>query len=304
MVSESNYTSTCQPEDPSLGLSEVSMATTLLPACSTSSCTLTSLHSKNRISLRSWMKYHSVTVTATQPRHSGKVCVRSRTAAAQPHPAVTYQIFMLSVPDEWSRSRVETLPPAPVSPRGCSLCGRRSSTWFNPLRLWSGRQLWTSVHPEADADDERVTRLPALLFSLSLSLSRQRSRGGGGGYSSHHSSSAACPVVENTLLWLDKTGSISHTHTHTHTVRAFPTLASFPALPSSSCTHLCHSFHALFSLGPDIKWKPGSGCAELAPHHFAALTRTRSARGETFTHSVCSRGAGLCAHTPFDCNPI
>lgn len=106
--------------------------------------------------------------------------------------------------------------------------------------------------------------VPCVTFSLFQSSDEQC-----GELLLNHSISTACPVVENTLLWLNKRGGASHT---------FPTLASFPTL-SSSRTRLCHSFHVLFSLAlTSIKWKPGLGSSELAQHRFAVWQELK--RGE------------------------
>ena len=124
-----------------------------------------------------------------------------------------------------------------------------------------------TTHPEADADDEWMS-LQCVTFSLFQSSDEQR-----GELLLNRSISTVCPVVENTLLWLNKLRSITH----------FPALASFPASSSSSssssCTHLCHSFHVPFSLAlTSMKWELGLGSSELAQHHFGVLSRTR--RGE------------------------
>ncbi len=261
----------------------------------------------NEVSHCYYLITHSLNTMKLQDslRDSGKH-VRGRSAAPQPSPSglLSYQYFNLlmcnwtdcNCSPQWLKSSGK--PSVPVSPHSstyvaidqapvsaCHICAQTSV-----VLIWP-----TVTYDHASGGWCRWWMKESILcvtFSLFQTSDEQC-----GELLLNYSISAACPVVENTLLWLNKGGGASHT---------FPTLASFPTL-SSSCTRLCHSFHVLFSLAlTSIKWKPGLGSSELAQHHFAVLTRTqeRRAQGETFTYSVCSKRDGLLAFAPFDCNPI
>lgn len=95
-------------------------------------------------------------------------------------------------------------------------------------------------------------------------------------------------VVENTLLRLNKLRS-SYLIGHTHIFYSSLTSSSF------SCTCFCHSCHALFSLARTfIKWKQSLRSSELAQHHFAVLTRTRSTGRTIYSFCLQQRGWAPC----------